>query len=86
MLSRRHRTTVMGGKFILTIVELQENGLFSRFLVYNMGTLSTLIRGIVIYAAREMNHRDRFSIVGFTTCKLYIDKREEIFRCTSKYS
>ena len=33
-----------------------------------------------------MNYRDRFSIIGYTSCKLHIDKREEIFRCTSKYS
>jgi hypothetical protein len=45
-----------------------------------------LIRGIAIYAAREMNYHDRFSIVGYTSCKLHIDEREEIFRCTSKYS
>jgi hypothetical protein len=36
-------------------------------------------------AAREMNYCDRFSIVGYTSCKLHNDKREEIFRCT-KYS
>jgi hypothetical protein len=52
-----------------------------------MSSLSTnLIRGIAIYAAREMNLCDRLRIVGFTACKLCIDKREEIFRCTSKYS
>jgi hypothetical protein len=45
-----------------------------------------LIRGIAIYAAREINYCDRFSIVGYNYCKLHIDKREEIFRCTSKYS
>jgi hypothetical protein len=77
----------MEGKFILAIEELQENGLFNHFFVNNMSTLSTnLIRGIAIYAAREMNHRGRLRIVGFTACKLCIDEKEEIFRCTSKYS
>jgi len=77
----------MEGKFILTIEELQENGLFNNFIVDNMSTLSiNLIWGIAIYAAREMNHRNRFIIVGFTACKLRIDERDEIFRCTSKYS
>ncbi len=33
-----------------------------------------------------MNYRDRFSIVGYTSCKLHIDEREEIFRRTLKYS
>ena len=32
MLSRQHRNTVMEGKFILFIEELQENGLFNLFL------------------------------------------------------
>ena len=77
----------IGGKLILTIEELQENGLFSRFFVNNMTSLSTnLIRGIAIYAAREMNHCDRLRIIGFTACKLCIDKREDFFRCKSKYS
>jgi hypothetical protein len=86
-LSRQHRTTVTEGKFILTIEELQENGLFNNFIVNNMSTLSiNLIQGIAIYAAREMNRRNRFIIVRFTACKLRIDERDEIFRCTSKYS
>jgi hypothetical protein len=87
LLSRQHKTATMEGKYILTIDGLEENGLFSSFSVDNKGSLLTnLIRGIVIYAAREMNYHDRFSIVGYTSCKLHIDEREEIFRCTSKYS
>jgi hypothetical protein len=77
----------MEGKYILTIDGLEENGLFTSFSVDNKGSLLTnLLRGIAIYVAREMNNCDRFSIVGYTSCKLHIDKREEIFRCTSKYS
>ena len=41
LLSRQHRTTVMEGKFIHTIEELQENGLFNNFIVDNMSTLPT---------------------------------------------
>jgi hypothetical protein len=87
LLSRQHRTATMEGKYILTIDGLEENGLFTSFSVDNKGSLlPNLIRGIAIYAAREMNNSDRISIVGYTSCKLHIDKREEFFRCTSKYS
>jgi hypothetical protein len=74
-------------EYIFTIDRLEENGLFSSFSVDNKGSLLTnLITGIAMYSAREMNYHDRFSIVGYTSCKLHIDKREEFFRCTSKYS
>jgi hypothetical protein len=77
----------MEGKYILTIGRLEENGLFTSFSVDNKDSLpAILIRGIAIYAAKEMKYCDRFSIVGYTSCKLHIDKREGIFRCTSKYS
>jgi hypothetical protein len=87
LLSRQHKTATMEGKYILTIDGLEENRLFSSFSVDNKGSLLTnLKRSIAICAAREMNHRDRFSIEGYTSCKLQIDEREEIFRYTSKYS
>jgi hypothetical protein len=59
ILSRQHRTTIIKEKFILTIEELQQNGLFCRFVVDNMSTPSpNLIWVIAIYTAREMHHCD----------------------------
>jgi hypothetical protein len=84
---RVNTKAIMEGKYILTIDGLEENGIFSKFSVDNSQRLPTnLIREIAMYAAREMNHRDRFSVVGYTSCKLHLDKREEMFRCTSIYS
>ncbi len=55
---RVNTKAIIEGKYILTIDGLEENGIFSKFSVDN------LIWGIAIYAAREMNHCNRFSIVG----------------------
>ncbi len=41
LLSRQHRTTMMEGKYILTIEGLEENGLFSSFSLDNKGSLPT---------------------------------------------
>jgi hypothetical protein len=78
--------TSMEGKYNLTIEGLEENGVFTNFKVHtNLKLPTNLIRGIAVYGAREMNLCGEFSVTGYTSCKLNIDDRLEIFRCTSRY-
>jgi hypothetical protein len=82
-----NRKTTMEGKYILTIEGLEDNGIFANFSVNNKYSLPTnLIRGIAVYAAREKNLCGKFSTSVFTSCKLHLDDRDKIFRCTSKYA
>jgi hypothetical protein len=80
-------TITMEGKYILTLEGLEENGIFKHYHVDNSSSLSTsLIRGIAVYASRELSIQDRCSIVGYTACKMRVDERDEIFRCNYNYS
>ncbi len=85
--SKNNGMTKMEGKYTLTIEGLEDNGIFSQYNVDNSCSLPThLIRGIAVYAARELNIQDRFSVVDYTACKMHVDERDEIFRCSSKYA
>jgi hypothetical protein len=60
----------MEGKYILTLEGLEDNGIFSHYKVDNSTSLPThLIWGIAVYASRELNIQDRFSVVGYTCAK-----------------
>ena len=85
--SKNDGTITMEGKYILTLEGLEENGIFKHYNVDNSSSLPThLIRGIAVYASRELGIQDRCSIVGYTACKMRVDERDEIFRCNSNYS
>jgi hypothetical protein len=86
-MSENDGTITMEGKYILTLEGLEENGIFKHYNVDNSSSLPThLIRGIAVYASRELGIQDRCSIVGYTACKMQVDKRDEILRCNSNYS
>ena len=77
----------MEGKYILTLEGLEDNGIFSHYKVDKSTSLPThLIWGIAVYASRELNIQDRFSVVGYTVCKMRVDERDDMFRCSSNYS
>ncbi len=77
-------------KYILTIEGLVENGIFDQYDATqkksNISLHINLVRGIAIYASCELNCRGTVTTSGFTLCKLNIEEREEIFRCTSKFA
>ena len=80
----------MEGKYILTIDGLVENGIFAQYVATRKKSSLflhiNLIRGIAIYASCELNCRGTVTTSGFTSCKMNIEQREEIFRCTSKFA
>jgi len=85
--SKNYVTAKMECKYTLTLEGLEDNGIFSQSNVDNSCSPPThLIRGIVVYAARELNIQDRFSVIGYTACKMHVDESDESFRCSSKYS
>ena len=85
--SKNDGTVTMEGKYILTLEGLEDNGIFSHYKVDKSTSLPThLIWGIAVYASRELNIQDRFSVVGYTVCKMRVDERDEMFRCRSNYS
>ena len=87
---KRSAKTTLEGKFILTIEGLVENGIFDQYVATqkksSIALHINLVRGIAIYASRELNCRGTVTTSGFTSCKLNIGEREEIFRCTSKFA
>ena len=73
----RQKKTILEGKYILTIDGLVENGIFAQFVAtQKKSSISlpiNLIRGIAIYASRELNCRGTVTTSGFTLCKLNIE-------------
>jgi hypothetical protein len=85
-LEKKKDVPVMEGRYVLTFEGLTAEGTFDYTKTLRRTNLpDRCVQAIALFAAKQDDYRDNYSVTGYTACKFLLDGRSEIFRAISSF-
>jgi hypothetical protein len=85
-LEKKKDVPVMEGRYVLTFEGLTAEGTFDHTKTLRRTNLpDRCVQAIALFAAKQDDYRDNYSVTGYTACKFLLDGRSEIFRAVSSF-